>query len=84
MKLDDGRRFTIIGENIHATRVVQRSGKRVTTLPDGREALAFAGADGGERRLVIPDAILETQDFANGKVKHVQAALHDVGLPGAR
>ena len=75
MKLDDGRRFTIIGENIHATRVVQRSGKRVTTLPDGREALAFAGADGGERRLVIPDAILETQDFANGKVKHVQAAL---------
>lgn len=75
MKLDDGRRFTIIGENIHATRVVLRSGRRVTTLPDGREALAFVGADGGVRSLVIPDAILETQDFANGKVKHVQAAL---------
>jgi cobalamin-dependent methionine synthase I len=75
MKLDDGRRFIIIGENIHATRVVLRSGKRVTTLSDGREALVFSGADGTERHLVIPPAILETQDFANGKVKHVQAAL---------
>jgi cobalamin-dependent methionine synthase I len=75
MKLDDGRRFIIIGENIHATRVVLRSGKRVTTLPDGREALVFSGADGAERHLVIPPAILETQDYANGKVKHVQAAL---------
>ena len=46
MRLEDGRRFTVIGENIHATRVVQRSGKRVGAAPDGRESLLFDGADG--------------------------------------
>jgi len=75
MILSDGRRFTIIGENIHATRVVQRSGKRVGTAPDGRDALLFTGPDGAERTLAIPEGIRETQDFANGKVKHVQAAI---------
>jgi hypothetical protein len=55
MILADGRRFTIIGENIHATRVVQRSGKRVGTAPDGRAALLFTGPDGAERTLPIPE-----------------------------
>ncbi len=75
MILADGRSFTIIGENIHATRVVQRSGRRVATAPDGRESLVFGGPDGSERFLAIPESIRETQDFANGKVKHVQAAI---------
>jgi 5-methyltetrahydrofolate--homocysteine methyltransferase len=75
MRLEDGRRFTVIGENIHATRVVQRTGKRVGTAPDGRESLLFEGPDGAPRFLPIPDAIKETQDYASGKVKHVQAAL---------
>ena len=75
MILADGRRFTIIGENIHATRVVQRTGKRVGSTPDGRDALLFAGPDGADRVLPIPDGIRETQDFENGKVKHVQAAI---------
>ncbi len=81
MILADGRRFTIIGENIHATRVVQRKGKRVATAPDGRESLVFGGPDGAQRFLGIPDEIRETQDFANGKVKHVQAALR-AGMSG--
>ena len=75
MRLEDGRRFTVIGENIHATRVVQRKGKRVGPGPDGRESLLYEGPDGSPRHLPIPDAIRETQDFAAGKVKHVQAAL---------
>jgi 5-methyltetrahydrofolate--homocysteine methyltransferase len=75
MRLDDGRRFTVIGENIHATRVVQRNGRRVGPGPDGRESLLFDGPDGAPRFLPIPDAIRDTQDFAAGKVKHVQAAL---------
>ena len=75
MRLEDGRRFTVIGENIHATRVVQRNGRRVGMGPDGRESLLFDGPDGSPRFMPIPDAIRETQDFAAGKVKHVQAAL---------
>jgi 5-methyltetrahydrofolate--homocysteine methyltransferase len=71
----DGRPFTIIGENIHATRVVLRSGRRVTTTEDGREALVFAGPDGSPRLLPLPEAILASSEFAGGKVKHVRAAL---------
>jgi len=34
-----GRPFIVIGENIHATRVVLRGGSRVAALADGRPAL---------------------------------------------
>jgi hypothetical protein len=71
----DGRPFTIIGENIHATRVVLRSGKRVATTADGREALVFAAPDGSARLFPLPEAILASSEFADGKVKHVRAAL---------
>jgi 5-methyltetrahydrofolate--homocysteine methyltransferase len=69
-----GGPFAIIGENIHATRTVLRSGRHVATLPDGRAAIRFETAD-GERFLTIPESLCETNDFAAGKVKHVQAAL---------
>jgi len=71
----DGRPFTVIGENIHATRVVLRSGKRVATTADGREALVFAGPDGSTRLFPLPEAILASSEFGEGKVKHVRAAL---------
>ena len=71
----DGRPFIVIGENIHATRVVLRSGKRVATTPDGREALVFTGPDGAARLLPLPEAILASSELAEGKVKHVRAAL---------
>jgi len=71
----DGRPFTIIGENIHATRVVLRSGKRLATTADGRDALAYAGPDGSSRLFPLPDAILASSEFGEGKVKHVRAAL---------
>jgi 5-methyltetrahydrofolate--homocysteine methyltransferase len=71
----DGRPFTIIGENIHATRVVLRSGKRVATTADGRDALVFAGPDGSPRLFPLPEAVLASSEFGEGKVKHVRAAL---------
>ena len=71
----DGHPFVVIGENIHATRIVLRSGKRVVATPDGREALVFAAADGSARQLVIPDAVRASSSFGEGKVKHVRAAL---------
>jgi 5-methyltetrahydrofolate--homocysteine methyltransferase len=69
-----GSAFIIIGENIHATRTLLRSGRHVTSAPDGREAIRFE-TPAGERFLAIPDTVREGQDFAAGKVKHVQAAL---------
>lgn len=69
-----GARFTIIGENIHATRTLLRSGRHIATAPDGRDAVRFE-APQGERYLAIPDVLRDSADFAAGRVKHVQAAL---------
>jgi 5-methyltetrahydrofolate--homocysteine methyltransferase len=69
-----GGPFTIIGENIHATRTVLRSGRHVAVAPEGRDAIRFETPQ-GERCLAIPDVLRESADFAAGRVKHVQAAL---------
>jgi len=67
--------FIIIGENIHTTRVVLRNGKRVTTTPDGAEAVAYSGGEGESRYLIIPENIKRTQDYQEGRVKHVKIAV---------
>ncbi len=72
---DRGGRFTIIGENIHASRVVLRKGSHVVTAPDGRQAIRFSDPNGAARFLPLPDAILASDEFGLGKVKHVKAAL---------
>ena len=69
-----GGTFTIVGDNIHATRTVLRTGRHVATLPDGRDAIRFDTPQ-GERYLTIPDVLRESGGFAAGKLKHVQAAL---------
>jgi hypothetical protein len=69
-----GGPFAIVGENIHGTRTVLRTGRHVATLPSGLEAIRFE-TPAGERFLVIPDSLRESADFTAGKVKHIQAAL---------
>jgi 5-methyltetrahydrofolate--homocysteine methyltransferase len=70
----DGPPFHVIGENIHASRVVKRDGARMGELPDGRPAVRVP-VDGGEALLPVPDAIIETNDFRQGRVKHVMVAM---------
>jgi 5-methyltetrahydrofolate--homocysteine methyltransferase len=76
MKLD-GREeaFVVIGENIHTTRIVLRRGKHVTNTPDGAEAIRFLNAGEEERFLLIGDDIKKTQDYEEGRVKHMQIAV---------
>lgn len=71
--------FTIIGENIHCTRKVKRGGKRAKQLPDGSEVVVFAGADGAEMHMPIPQAIREGQAYGGGMIPHVAAAV-ELGL----
>lgn len=75
LRRPDGRPFVVIGENLHATRVVRRDGPRVGEAPDGRPALRFEDPDGSERWLALPTSIVESGPYADGKVKHMAAAL---------
>jgi len=77
----DGRSFIVIGENIHASRTVKRTGHLITSTLDGRDAIRFTGPDGDERLLAVPDAIRAGSEFASGRVKHVKSAIL-AGLAG--
>ena len=73
--IDSPGQFTIVGENIHATRVVLRGGRRAITLEDGTEAVPFK-ADGGEDRLLtVPDWFKQTQPYDLGQIKHFLIAM---------
>ena len=67
--------FIVIGENIHTTRVLRRKGKRISELPDGTQAVNYRTYGGETRYLPIPESIRTTQDFEEGRVKHVQIAV---------
>ena len=76
----DGPPFYVIGENIHCSRVVKREGVRMSAMPDGRPAVKVPTPD-GEQLLPVPDRIIETNDFRQGRVKHVMVAARH-GLDG--
>ena len=77
--------FVVIGENLHATRVLLRSGKHVVTAPSGEEAIRYTSTSGEPRYLVIPEEIKRRQDYQEGRVKHVAVAVRAAmsGLEGA-
>ena len=67
--------FTTIGENIHTTRVLLRKGKRIVENPAGGEAVVYRNSGGETRFLPIPEAVKQTQDYQEGRVKHVKIAV---------
>ena len=76
--------FKIIGENIHTTRVLRRAGKRISELPDGTPAVNYRLKDGAVRYLPIPAEFTRTQDYEEGRVKHVQIALRGAMAGGGQ
>ena len=75
MELDNGGKFIIIGENIHTTRIVRRKGKLVNERPNGDEAVRYLDNNKKRRYLVIPEKIKQTQDYQEGRVKHITVAI---------
>ena len=67
-------RFTIIGENIHATRVLRLNGKRVDLNDDGIESVIYH-KDGKKLFMTIPDEIKKTQPYQQGQAKHFMIAI---------
>ena len=73
--------YIIVGENIHCTRIRLATGKFVTTMKDGRSALTFK--EGVETRYMpIPEVFTSGEEWKNGKIKHVQAAIRQ-GMYGS-
>ena len=66
--------YIAVGENIHTTRVLLRKGKRIAEA-DGQEVILYQAADGASRQLPIPESVKSTQDYDEGRVKHVKIAL---------
>ena len=66
--------LTVIGENIHATRVALRKGKRIVER-EGAEVILYRTVDDEERALAVTEAAKRTKDYEEGRVKHVQVAI---------
>ena len=67
-------RFTIIGENIHATRVLRLNGKRVGLNEDGIESVIYY-QDGNKSFMTIPEDIKKTQPYKQNQAKHFMIAI---------
>ena len=67
--------FTIIGENIHTTRVLRTDGKRVTEDENGRKVVSYRDINGKLSFMPIPDSFKETQVYKQGRVKHFMIAV---------
>ena len=67
--------FAVIGENIHTTRVLRRTGRRISARPDGMPAVNYRLKNGEVRYLPIPEEFTKTQDYDEGRVKHVRIAV---------
>ncbi|GMQ94246.1 MAG: hypothetical protein BMS9Abin12_1732 [Acidimicrobiia bacterium] len=68
------RDFIVIGENMHASRVILKKGKRFVVDGD-REAIRFATVDGAEQLFEIPNWARSGQDYDEGRIKHVRIAV---------
>jgi cobalamin-dependent methionine synthase I len=65
------KKFIVIGENIHCTRVLKRGGNLVDD-----KANVIRYTDGAQKKtLPIPEHFLKTADWENGKIKHCAAAI---------
>ena len=73
--IDSPDQFVIIGENIHATRVVLRNGRRAKTLDDGTEVVPFKDVSGKQRHLTVPEWYKSTQPYQQGHIKHFLIAM---------
>ncbi len=74
----------VIAENIHATRVVlspERKGEKAVRLEEGGVAITYMSTEGTESLMRLPDEYLESQEYRDGKIKHIRIAI-EKGMAG--
>ncbi len=67
-------RFTVIGENVHTTRIVLRKGKRFANR-NGVDGVMYERVDGTPRLLPISDLMRRSQAYEEGRIKHIALAV---------
>lgn len=72
--MNQARKFIVIGENIHCSRIYKVGGSFVKPCAKGAYALVYT-VDGQEQCVPIPQHILESEAWAKGKVKHAAVAM---------
>ncbi len=77
------RSFVVIGENVHTTRVILRKGKLIGDDPQGVESVRFRDGESKRRFLEIPEKVKTTQDYEEGRVKHLKIAVQQAMLGSA-
>ena len=73
-------RFTVVGENVHTSRIVLKRGKRFYSK-DGVEGVPFESADGTPRLLRVSEKMRRSQAYDEGRVKHIALAV-DAAMGG--
>jgi 5-methyltetrahydrofolate--homocysteine methyltransferase len=68
--------FVTIGENIHTTRVLRARGPQVASDEAGHEAVTFLDETGTTRHLRVPEGEKRSQDYEEGRIKHVKIAVN--------
>ena len=75
-------RFTLIGENVHTTRIVLRKGKRFDTR-DGVDGVTFVSEGGEPGLLPISESMRASQAYREGRIKHIALAVEAAMAGGA-
>ena len=68
------RRFTVIGENVHTSRIVLKKGRRFATN-GGVEGVKFVSVDGVPGLLDISGTMRGSQAYEEGRIKHIALAV---------
>ena len=68
------RRFTVVGENIHTSRIVLKRGKRFTS-ENGVEGVPFTAEDGAARLLEVSESMRRSKAYEEGRVRHIALAV---------
>ena len=77
-----GQDFLVIGENIHATRVLLQKSGRIAANEQREEGIVFVDEDGAPRHLRIPEEEKHSQPYQEGRIKHVRLAVQ-IAMAGA-
>ncbi len=68
-------RFIVIGENVHTTRILRRSSPRLIEDERNGPSIAFTDERGEPRLVPIPAEEQRTQEYIEGRIKHVRSAV---------